>query len=183
MIVWRGQTMNQIDFHTEHRLSDMLALQLFMLRSHLLRRGLVLAVLMLGGVTVTTVMNGAPLTDSLADLRHNAGLYLALVLVGLIVIHLVTLLLAMLAWRRLSKPRQIRATITADGLTMRKDGFSYDARWADADFVTENRAAYLMKFNQLYMRLPKRGFAPGEEGRFRDLVSAGVPRAANRLTT
>ena len=165
--------MNQIDYRTEHRLSDMLALQLFMLRNHLLRRGLVLVVLMLGGLAVTTVMNGAPLADSLADLKHNAGLYLALVVVGLIVIHIVALLLAMLAWRRLSKPRQIRASITADGLTMRKDGFSYDARWTDADLIIENRAAYLMKFNQLYMRLPKRGFAPGEEGLFREM--AGLP--------
>jgi len=173
--------MNQIEFCTEHRLSDTMALQLFMLRDHLLRRGLILAVLMLGGLTVTTVMNGAPLADSLADLKHNAGLYLALVLVGLVVIHLVALLLAFLAWRRLSRPRQIRAIITGDGLTMRKDGFSYDARWADADFVTENRAAYLIKFKQLYMRLPKRGFAPGEEGLFRKITTGAVPKSANRL--
>lgn len=173
--------MNQIEFRTEHRLSDTMALQLFVLRNHLLRRGAVLAVLMLGGLTVTTVMNGAPLADSLADLKHNAGLYLALVLVGLMVIHLVALLLALLAWRRLSKPRQIRAVLTADGLTMRKDGFSYDARWADANFVTENRDAYLMKFNQLYMRLPKRGFAPGEEARFRRILAAALAKTANRL--
>jgi hypothetical protein len=175
--------MNQIEFCTEHRLSDTMALQLFVLRNHLLRRGVVLAVLMLGGLTITTVMNGAPLADSLADLKHNAGLYLALVLVGLVVIHLVALLLALLAWRRLSRPRQIRAVITAGGLTMRKDGFSYEVRWADANFVAENSAAYLMKFNQLYMRLPKRGFAPDEETLFREIVSAGVPRAANRILT
>ena len=173
--------MNQIEYRTEHRFSDTMALQLFVLRNHLLRRGLALAVLMLGGLTVTTVMNGAPLADSLADLTHNAGLYLALVLVGLVVIHLVALLMALLAWRRLSKPRQIRAVLTADGLTMRKDGFSYDARWADANFVTENRTAYLMKFNQLYMRLPKRGFAPGEEARFRRILAAALAKTANRL--
>ena len=173
--------MNQIEFRTEHRLSDTMALQLFVLRNHLLRRGAALAVLMLGGLTVTTVMNGAPLADSLADLKHNAGLYLALVLVGLVVIHLVALLLALLAWRRLSKPRQIRAILATDGLTMRKDGFSYDARWADANFVTENRDAYLMKFNQLYMRLPKRGFAPGEEARFRRILAAALAKTANRL--
>src|SRR5262245_52074727 len=138
--------MDRIEFCTDHRLSDTMALQLFVLRNHLLRRGAVLAVLMLGGLVITTVMNGAPLADSLADLKHNAGLYLALVLVGLVVIHLVALLLALLAWRRLARPRQIRAILTAGGLTMRKDGFSYDARWADADFVTENRDAYLMKF-------------------------------------
>ena len=86
--------MNQIEFRTDHRLGDTLALQLFVLRNHLLRRGLVLAILMLGGLTITTLMNGAPLTDSLADLKHNAGLYLALVLVGLVIIHLVALLLA-----------------------------------------------------------------------------------------
>ena len=170
--------MTQIEFCTDHRLGDTMALQLFVLRNHLLRRGLFLIVLMLGGLTITTVMNGAPLADSLTDLKHNAGLYLTFVLVGLVIIHMVALLLAFLAWQRLSKPRQIRAILTADGLTMHKDGFSYGARWANADFVTENRAAYLMKFNQLYMRLPKRGFAPGEEVVFRELVRS-VP--ANRL--
>lgn len=173
--------MDRIEFSAEHRLADALALQLFVLRHHLLRRGLILVVLMLGGLTVTTVMNGAPLADSLPDLRRNAGLYLALVLVGLALICLATLVMAVLAWRRLAKPRQIRATITAEGITMQKDGFSYGARWADANLLTENRAAYLMKFNQLYMRLPKRGFAPGEETVFRDIIAAAVPVSVNRL--
>jgi hypothetical protein len=178
VIVWAA--MDRIEFCTEHRLGDTLALQFFVLRNHLLRRGLVLAVLMLGGLTVTTLMNGAPLTDSLADLKHNAGLYLALVLVGLAIICIVALILAVLAWRRLSKPRQIRASITADMITMQKDGFSYGARWTDADSLTENRVAYLMKFSQLYLRLPKRGFAPGEEARFREIATV-VPKAVNRL--
>jgi hypothetical protein len=64
---------------------------------------------------------------------------------------------------------------------LQKDGFSYGARWADASLVSENSAAYLMKFNQLYMRLPKRGFAVGQENLFREIVAAAVPRAANRL--
>jgi len=38
-----------------------------------------------------------------------------------------------------------------------------------------------MKFGRLYMRLPKRGFAPGEEAQFRALASAAIPAAANRL--
>ncbi|HET7086076.1 MAG TPA: hypothetical protein VFI23_14975 [Rhizomicrobium sp.] len=173
--------MDTIDFRVEHRLSDMLALQLFNLRHHLLRRSLFLAVCMLVGVVLSTLMNGAPLSDSLADLWNNAGRYLAIVLVGLSIIIAVALLMAVLAWRRLAKPRQIRATITADGITMRKDGFSFAARWADADLLTENRAAYLMKFNQLYMRLPKRGFATGEEALFRTLAAAAVSKAANRL--
>jgi hypothetical protein len=173
--------MDRIEFCTEHRLSDALALQVFVLRHHLLRRGLVLALFMLGGVTITTLMNGAPLSDSLTDLARNAGLYLAIVVVGLLLIQAVALLLAVLAWRRLVKPRQIRATITADGIIMQKDGFSYGARWVDANLLTEDRSAYLMKFNQLYMRLPKRGFAPGDELRFRSLASAAVPAPANRL--
>jgi len=57
---------------------------------------------MLGGVTVTTLMNGAPLSDSLTDLVRNAGLYLAIVVVGLVLIQAVALLLAVLAWRRLA---------------------------------------------------------------------------------
>ena len=133
------------------------------------------------GLAITSLMNGAPWVDSLADLRRNAGLYLALVLVGLTAIHIVALILAVLAWRHLSRPRQIRAAITADGITMQKDGFSYGARWADAGLLAENRAAYLMKFNQLTMRLPKRGFAPGQEALFRAAVSVAVPKAANRL--
>src|SRR5690242_11270853 len=99
--------MDRIEFRTEHRLGDALALQLFVMRNHLLRRGLLLAVFMLGGVTVTTLMNGAPLSDALTDLGRNAGLYLALVVVGLALICLVTLVMAILAWRRLAKPRQI----------------------------------------------------------------------------
>lgn len=43
--------MEPIDYRTEHRLGDSLALQAFVLRHHLLRRGLVLAVAMLGGLS------------------------------------------------------------------------------------------------------------------------------------
>ena len=172
---------NKIEFRTEHRLSDMMALQLFVLRSHLLRRSLFLVACMLIGVVVATLMNGAPLSDSLADLSQNAGRYAALVLAGLAIICVAALVMAVLAWRRLSKPRQIRATITADVIALQKDGFDFAARWANADLLTEDRSAYLMKFHQLYMRLPKRGFAPGEEAQFRELVSAAVPAAANRL--
>ena len=173
--------MTPINFRADHRLSDTLGLQFFMLRHHLLRRGLLLAVFMLGGLTVATLMNGAPLSDSLADLAQNAGRYVAILLVGLVIIQLVTLVMAILAWRRLNRPRQIRAAITGDGITMQKDSFSYGARWSDADFLAENASAYLMKFGRLYMRLPKRGFAPGEEAQFRALASAAIPAAANRL--
>lgn len=173
--------MNGIEFRADHRLRDMLALQFFMLRTHLLRRGLLLAVFMAGGLAIATLMNGAPLSDSLSDLAQNVGRYLVILLVGLVVIHVITLILAVLAWRRQPKPRQIRATITADGITMQKEGFSYGARWADANLLIEDASAYLMKFNRLYLRLPKRGFAPGEERLFRTLTSAAIPAAANRL--
>jgi hypothetical protein len=173
--------MTRIEFLTDHRLGDTLALQLFILRSHLLKRALFLAVCLLGAVVVNTLMNGAPLSDALADLGQNAGRYVAIVVVGLAVIYALALVLALLAWRRRPRPRQIRATVAPDTITLQKDGFSYGARWADADLVTESQTAFLMKFNQLYMRLPKRGFAPGQEQLFRDIVSAAVPKAANRL--
>jgi len=173
--------MDRIDFRSDHRLSDTLALQLFVLRNQILRRGLVLIIAMSLGLVIATLSNGAPLSDALADLGNNIGRYLAIALAGLAVIHIVILVMAMLAWRRLVKPRQIRAILTADGITMQKDGFSYGARWADTDFLTEDRAAFLMKFNRLYMRLPKRGFAVGEEARFRALAGAAVSKSANRL--
>jgi hypothetical protein len=173
--------MNQIEFCADHRLRDTLALQLFMLQNHLLRRSLLLAICLLAGVVLTTLMNGAPLSDALADLGRNAGMYLVIVLVGLAVIYAFALLLAVLAWRRLRQPRQIRAVIAPDKITMQKDGFNYGARWADANLVTENSAAYLMKFGLLYMRLPRRGFPPGQEKLFREIVAAAVPAAASRL--
>ena len=173
--------MNQIAYRADHRLSDSLALQFFMLRSHLLRRSLMLAACMLVAVVFTTLANGAPLSDSLADLGQNAGRYLMLVAVGLAVIYGIAMLLAVLAWRRRPRPREIRATITPDGITLQKDGFSYGARWADANLVSESRAAYLMRFNQLYMRLPKRGFTPQEDTFFREIALVAVRRGANRL--
>jgi hypothetical protein len=173
--------MNQIEFRTDHRLGDSLALQVFMLKSHLLRRGLILAGAMLGAVAVTTLMNGAPLSDSLADLSQNAGRYLALVVVGLAVIYGIAMILAVLAWRRRPRPREIRAVITPDGITLKKDGFSYGARWADASLVRESSSAYLMRFNQLYMRLPKRGFTPEQDAFFREIALVALPRGANRL--
>ena len=104
-----------------------------------------------------------------------------LVVVGLAAIYGLALLLALLAWRRLPRPRQINAVITQDGITMQKEGFSYGARWADANLLTEDRAAFLMKFNRLYMRLPKRGFSPDQDALLRAIALVAVPRAANRL--
>jgi hypothetical protein len=172
--------MDQIDYRTDHRLADTLALQAFILRHHLLRRALILAVAMLAGLAITTLSNGAPLRDSLADLAQNAGRYLAIFILGLAAIHIIALILAWLAWRRRPKPREIRATITRDGVSLQKDGFSYGARWADADLLAESGGAFLMKFNQLYMRLPKRGFTPDGKALFRALAAA-VPPGANRL--
>src|SRR3954471_11531746 len=114
--------MAQIDFRAEHRLSDTLALQLFVLRNQILRRGLILIIAMSLGLVIATLSNGAPLSDALADLGSNVGRYLAIVLAGLAIIHIVILAMAVLAWRRLAKPRQIRAALTADGITMQKDG-------------------------------------------------------------
>jgi hypothetical protein len=173
--------MGTIDFRADHRLSDTLALQIFVLRNQILRRGLILIIAMSLGLVIATLSNGAPLSDALADLGNNVGRYLAIAVAGLVVIHIVILAMGVLAWRRLVKPRQIRAVLTAEGITMQKDGFSYGARWADADFLTEDRAAFLMKFSQLYMRLPKRGFAPGDEAQFRALASMAVPKTAYRL--
>src|ERR1700747_2599050 len=123
MVSGRGRALNPIEFSTDHRLGDTLALQLFMLKSHLLRRALFLAICLLGAVVLNTLMNGAPLSDSLSDLAANAGRYVIIVVVGLAVIYAIAMVLAVLAWRRRPKPRQIRAVIAPDTITLRKDGF------------------------------------------------------------
>jgi hypothetical protein len=172
--------MDTIDYRITYRLSDALALQAFVLRQHLVRRGGLLAVFMLAALVITTLMNGAPLSDSLPDLVQNAERYLALFLAGLLLICLVAFTTAALAWRRRSLPREIRCLITPQGLSMRQDGFTYDTKWADADLVTETRGAFLMRFKQLYMRLPKRGFTPDTATVFCKLAAAAPP-SANRL--
>src|SRR4051812_16008627 len=106
-----------ISFRTAHRLSDTLALQLFLLQSHLLRRGLFLAVCLLGAVAVNTLMTGAPLSDALTDLGQNTVRYVVIALAGLAAIYLVALVMAVLAWRRRPRPREIRATIAPDTIT------------------------------------------------------------------
>ena len=173
--------MEPINYRTDHRLGDTLALQLFILRHHLMRRALVLAAAMLIGAGLITLTSGAPIEDSLEDLSQNIGRYVAIFVVGLMAIHIIALVLAWLAWQRRPLPREIRATITADGVSLQKDGFSYGARWRDANLVGESRSAFLMQFNQLYMRLPKRGFPGQTQARFRELALAAVPAAANRL--
>ena len=132
-------------------------------------------------MVVATSLNGAPMADVVADMTGNLGVYLVIFLVGLVAINLLGLLLAFLSWRRRPKPREIRAVITTEAITIHKDGINYGARWDAADLVTETRAAFLMKFRTLYMRLPKRGFADGDAGRFRALAAAGAPPKANRL--
>lgn len=170
----------RIDYCTAHRLSDALALQTFMLVHHLLRRALFFAFCLVIGIVVATSLNGAPLDDVATDLARNLGVYLAIFLVGLVAINLLGLLLAFLSWRRRPRPREIRAVITPDAITIHKDGINYGARWDAADLVTETRTAFLMKFRTLYMRLPKRGFADGDAARFRALAAA-APVRANRL--
>jgi len=54
-----------------------LALQLFILRHHLMRWALILAAAMLVSVGLITVTSGAPIQDSLEDLSQNIGRYLA----------------------------------------------------------------------------------------------------------
>ena len=171
----------RIEYRTAHRLSDAMALQSFMLFHHLLRRALFFAICLVIGIVVATSLNGAPMADVVTDMTGNLGVYLAIFLVGLLAINLLGLLLAFLSWQRRPRPREIRAVITPETITILKDGINYGARWDAANLVTETGTAFLMKFSTLYMRLPKRGFADGDAARFRALATAGAPARANRL--
>jgi len=78
--------MEPIDYHSAHRLGDTLALQLFILRHHLMRRALILAAAMLVSVGLITVTSGAPIQDSLEDLSQiSAGIWR--IFFGLVAIH------------------------------------------------------------------------------------------------
>ena len=106
-------------------------------------------------------MNGAPLSDSLADLEakmravsDTGG--------GGIGRHLWSSRCSWRCWPGGACASRARYAPSSrpTASPCRRTAFSYGARWADASLVTENGAAYLMRFNRLYMRLPKRGLAP-----------------------
>ena len=82
------------------------------------------------------------------------------------------------------KQTEIKADIGDNGIRIiGSQGFSYEANWPNLTWIKEGTSAYVMRFNKLFVRLPKRGFAGQQEAALRALVRAHAPAAAVKLNT
>ncbi|HET7086077.1 MAG TPA: hypothetical protein VFI23_14980 [Rhizomicrobium sp.] len=81
--------------------------------------------------------------------------------------------------RAFRKPDEIRAEIGDEGIkVIGQQGFNYEANWQNLSWIGDGGSAYVMRFKKLFIRLPKRGFATGQESAFRNLVCAHAPVSA-----
>jgi hypothetical protein len=81
--------------------------------------------------------------------------------------------------RLFRKPPEIKAEIGDAGIKIvGSQGFSYEANWPNLTWIREGSSAYVMRFNKLFVRLPKRGFVGQQETAFRSLVRAQAPASA-----
>jgi hypothetical protein len=74
---------------------------------------------------------------------------------------------------------EIRADIGEESIKIiGHHGFSYEANWPNLTWVKEGSSAYVMRFNKLFVRLPKRGFVDQQETAFRSIVRTKAPASA-----
>lgn len=92
-------------------------------------------------------------------------------------------LIVLVRWMFGKMTKEIRATINAEGVKVIGEGFNLEGPWQHASWVKEGRSAYLLKFKQLLIRLPKRGFEYEQEDIFRRLIRENVLPSANRLSS
>jgi len=81
--------------------------------------------------------------------------------------------------RLFRKLPEIKADIDEESIKILGDnGFSYEASWRNLTWIKEGSSAYLMRFNKLFVRLPKRGFVDQQESAFRNLLRTQAPASA-----
>jgi hypothetical protein len=157
----------KIEYRTPGRLSDSLRLQL-RCSFHLLRYLWIASAVILAMVFS---LNAISLwADPWAVMVVMASGLLGGTLAGPIML---------IARRLFRRPAEIRAEIRNEGIKIiGHQGFSYEANWPNLTWIREGSSAYVMRFNKLFVRLPKRGFAGQQEQAFRALVAVQAPTSA-----
>jgi hypothetical protein len=160
----------KIEYRTQGRLSDSIKLQ-FRCSFHLLRYLWMISAIIL---VVLLCLNAMSLwSDPWAILMPIAAGLVAGTLAGPI---------ALIVRRLFRKPVEIRANIGDEGIKIiGHQGFSYEANWPNLTWIREGSSAYVMRFNKLLVRLPKRGFVEQQETAFRNLIRAQAPASALKL--
>lgn len=160
----------KIEYRTQSRLSDSLKLQ-FRCSFHLLRY------LWLISAIITVVL----LSLNAMSLWADPWAILTPIAFGLVAGTLAgpTILVVRRLFRR---PFEIKADIADKGIKIvGHQGFSYEANWPNLTWIREDPSAYVMRFNKLFVRLPKRGFVGQQETAFRNLVRIQAPARALKL--
>lgn len=157
----------KIEYRTPGALSDSLKLQ-FRCSFYLLRYVWIVSAIILA---VVLSLNAISLwADPWAILIPVACALIGGTLAGPIVL---------IVRRPFRRPGEIRAYIGDEGIKIiGHQGFSYEANWPNLTWIKESPSAYVMKFNKLFVRLPKRGFVGQQERAFRNLVGIQAPASA-----
>jgi len=157
----------KIEYRTSSRLSDSLKLQ-FRCSFHLLRY-----LWAIGAVALVVLLSLRAMS-----LWDDPWAVLLPVICGLVVGTVVGPII-LIVRRLFRKPAEIRAEIGDAGIKIiGQQGFSYEANWPNLTWIKEGASAYVMRFNKLFVRLPKRGFVDQQEEMFRNLVAAHAPAPA-----
>jgi hypothetical protein len=160
----QGSTNTKIEYRTQCRLSDQIKLQFrcsFYFLRYIWAISAVVAVLVIGLHAVS--------------LWADPWAVLTPILFGLAAGSLVSPLILTVR-RMFRKPDEIKADIGDEGIKIiGQQGFNYEASWQNLSWVKDGRSAYVMRFKKLFIRLPKRGFAEGQEAEFCDLIHAHAP--------
>jgi hypothetical protein len=172
-----------VTFEIQLTLADYLKLQLWCRRFYLTRSFLIFFVAVLGGITVVGLTSGMSLTGIGRNVLSDWKLYLALVLGGYFVSAIVPFLALTLSWVRNKLPRDMRISIGPDGMKHSARDHDLGFRWTGLQFIMEYEAAYIAKFGQHVVRIPKRDFTAPQLERFADIIRDTVPKAANRLVS
>lgn len=90
-------------------------------------------------------------------------------------------LIAVIYWFLGKAAKEIRADISDDQFKIFGKTVNFETSWSSLKWIKEGNAAYLLKFKGLLFRMPKRGFALGQEDAFRALVRDRVPSKAIKL--
>ena len=162
-----GDKVVKIEYRTPNRLLDSLKLQ-FRCSVYALRYLWIISPIFLIILLSANGMSFRP--NSWAILLPLVGGLAGGTLIG------PTILIVRRLFRKLP---EIKADIGEESIKILGDnGFSYEANWPNLTWIKEGASAYVMRFNKLFVRLPKRGFVDQEETAFRSIVRTKAPASA-----
>ena len=161
-----------VEYRAPTRFSDLLKIQLWCIWVGARYVWLVIFALSFLSIVLLPFFSDETTEDVLATLPSNFTLFVSSAVVGITLGAFVVALMLLSQWVRGKAARDIRADISAESVKILGDGISLEALWSSLTWAREGRAAYLIKFKSMLVRLPKRGFASGQEAALIQILNA-----------